>query len=298
MGMKFLAKAKKPDAASSIKFMLHQHLNGPESARGLKNVHASEVTKPEGICARAYALSDVTKQKPGNVWLTTSENLTYRLGRIMQDETIKDFADMGKAVCHWRCVSCKYLHQFTSRPFACDKCKVTAFVPEEVRFESAVTGVSCGVDMLLMMGDSKLRPVEIKTMAADQFKALAAPLGEHRLRTNLYLRIIAESAQPWANLVATERANVLYISKSAYGCADPQLKEWGLKESFSPFKEFWVERNDDETTALLAAAIKVKMFRDGQLAMPKGVCPTALTKRACGCAFKGPCFSGEYPPGE
>ena len=193
MAMKFLAKAKKPSHEQSVKYLLHQHLNGPEPARGLKNVHASELTKPDGICARAYALSDVTKQKPGNVWLSTSENLTYRLGRIMQDETINDFADMGKAICHWRCVSCKHLHEFTSRPFNCSVCKVTTFTPEEVRIESAVTGASCGVDMLLMMGEGKLRPVEIKTMAADQFKTLAAPLAEHRLRTNLYLRIIAES---------------------------------------------------------------------------------------------------------
>jgi hypothetical protein len=193
-------------------------------------------------------------------------------------------------------VSCKHLHEFTSRPFNCSVCKVSKFTPEEVRIESAVTGASCGIDMLLMMGEGKLRPVEIKTMAADQFKTLAAPLAEHRLRTNLYLRIISESDQSWASLIATDRASILYISKAAYGCADPQLKEWGLKESFSPFKEFWIERDDAETNAIVEPAKVVKAFRKGKIGMPKGVCPTAMTKRACGCAFKTACFSGEYPP--
>ena len=47
-GMKFLAKSKVPKPEQSVKFLLHQHLNGPEPERGLKNVHASELTKPEG----------------------------------------------------------------------------------------------------------------------------------------------------------------------------------------------------------------------------------------------------------
>ena len=295
MAMKFLVKVKKPDHAHSVKYLLHQHLNGPEPERPLKNVHASELTKPDGICARAYALSDVTKQKPGNRWLSTSENMTFALGRVIQDLVVDAFADMGKAICHWRCLNCNCLHEFTSRPIACNKCGSKRFRYEEVRFESAVSGASCGVDMLLALGDSKLRPIEIKTMAADQFKPLAAPLAEHRLRTNLYLRIIAESKQSCASLVATDRANVLYVSKSAYGCADPQLKEWGLKEGFSPFKEFVVERNDADTDAIVKPAITVKQFRDGEIGMPKGVCSTAMTKRACSCAFKSACFSGEHP---
>ena len=295
-GMKFLAKSKVPKPEQSVKFLLHQHLNGPEPERGLKNVHASELTKPEGICPRAYALYDVTKQKPGNRWLNTSENMTFRLGRAVETMVVEFFADMGKAICHWRCVSCSYLHQFCNRPFKCVKCGVRDFKHEEVRFESAVTGASCGVDLLLAMGEEKLRPVELKTMAADQFKPLAAPLAEHRLRTNLYLRIIAESDHSWSNLVSTTRASVLYVSKSAYGCADPQLKDWGLKEGFSPFKEYLVERNDADTDALAKRAKVVKDFRAGQIGMPYGICPTALTKRACGCAFKGACFSGEWPP--
>jgi hypothetical protein len=294
-GMKFLAKSKIPKPEQSLKYLLHQHFGGFEPDRGLKTVHASELTKDEGFCPREYALYDLTKAKPGNRWLTTSERMTYGLGDAVAEMTVEAFADMGKAICHWKCVACGYLHEFCVRPFKCAQCGVRRFKYREVRFESAITGASCGVDMLVAMGEEKLRPVELKTMAADDFKKLAAPLGEHRLRTNLYLRIIAESAHNWANLVSTSRATVLYVSKSAYGCADPKLKEWGIKEGYSPFKEFWVDRNDAETDALVKRAIVVKNFRDGLIGMPNGLCSTALSKRAQKCRFRTECFSGDHP---
>ncbi len=295
-GMTFLKKALAQDFTKSVKYQLHNHLTGMEPGRPLSTVHASEVTKPEGICPREYALSDLLKKKPRPRWLSTSENITYHLGRVLQDSVVNWFADMGKAVCHWKCMGCGKLYEFQSRPFKCEGCNVRAFTPVEVRFESAVTGISCGVDMLAALGETKLRPVEIKTMAADQFKTLVAPLAEHRLRTNLYLRIIAESAHPWASLVSSERAQVLYISKTGYGCSDDTLKKWGLKESFSPFKEFDVTRDDKATDYLTGPAKIVKAWRDGKIGMAKGVCPSSLAKRAANCNCKPECFSGEFPP--
>jgi hypothetical protein len=295
MAMKFLAKIKHPGPEQSVKFLLHQYLNDSEPERTMATVHASELTKPDGFCPRAYALSDVTHQKPGVRWLSTSENMTFALGRAVEKKVVETFADMGKAICHWECLACKHLHQFTSRPFGCQKCSCKAFKPVEVRFQSAVNGASCGIDMLVTLGEGKLRPVELKTMAADEFKSLQAPLAEHRLRTNLYLRLIAESDHNWSNMVATDRALILYISKSAYGCADPSLAAWGLKEKFSPFKEFEVTRDDKETDYLANRAIVVKSFRDGVIGVPAGICPTAMTKRACSCALRIPCFSGAHP---
>jgi hypothetical protein len=297
MTITFLKKAGDMQALNkSIKFLLHQHLNGPDKARPLHRVHASEMTREGGLCPRYYALHDVTKKKPKDSWLSTSEQVTFHIGRVLQDAVVNWFADMGKAVCHWKCVGCGRLHEFQQRPQRCEICGVHRFLPEEARFESAKTGASCGVDMLLSLGDQKLRPVELKTMAPDTFKALAAPLAEHRLRTNLYLRIIAESAHPWSDLVDTKRATVFYISKGGYGCFDPQLKTWGLKEQFSPFKEFDVVRNDADTEEMSARAEMIKQFREGAIGMPCGVCATALSKRAQSCSYKAACFSGEHPP--
>ena len=122
--------------------------------------------------------------------------------------------------------------------------------------------------MLVALGEKKLKPIELKTMDKDQFKDLKGPLAEHRLRTNLYLRIMAESSSPWSNTVNHEKATVLYVSKGGWGCADPQLKEWGLKEEFSPFKEFEISRDDSQTDDLADRARTVKEFRAGKVGMP------------------------------
>ena len=295
--MQFLKKVKDASAPErSIKYLLHSHLNGPEKARPLSRMHASELTKPEGLCPRMYALADVTKIKPKDGWLTTSQEVTFHMGRVLQDSVVNWFADMGRAVCHWKCVACGHLQEFTKRPLKCATCGVSKFQPIEVRFESAVNGASCGVDMLLSLGENKLRPVELKTMDKDEFRLLMAPLAEHKWRTNLYLRIISESAHSWSNLVNTDKATIFYISKGGYGCADPQLKAWGIKEQYSPFKEFDIGRDDAQTDELAKRAKVVKDFRDGKVGMPCGLCPTALAKRAISCSLKGACFSGDHPP--
>jgi hypothetical protein len=115
------------------------------------------------------------------------------------------------------------------------------------------------------------------------------------LRTNLYLRIIDESAHTWSTLVNTQKATVFYISKGGYGCADPELRKWGLTEGFSPFKEFEIARDDKATEAVAARSKVVKDFRDKKIGMPTGVCSTAMAKRAITCNFKAACFSGDHP---
>lgn len=135
------------------------------------------------------------------------------MGTDLQDAIVHHFADMGRAVGHWKCTACGKVHQFCKRPGKCENCGCKGFKPEEVRFQSAISGASCGVDMLVQLGGPKLFPVELKTMIKDQFAELVAPLQEHRLRTNLYLRLISESEQPWSNLVSTEEARVLYVCK-------------------------------------------------------------------------------------
>ena len=294
--MSFFKKPLKSDTTSSLKFHLHQYLSRYEEARPLKKVHASNLTKEGGLCPRYYALADKTGKKPKDEWLTASEQVTFHIGRVLQDSVVNWFADMGKAICHWRCVSCKQLHEFQHRPLKCVSCGTKSFTPEEVRFESAVSGASCGVDMLVSMGETKLRPIEIKTMDKDQFKTLLAPLAEHRLRTNFYLRLIGESGHSWSNLVNDQVATVLYISKGGYGCADPVLKTCGLNDQFSPFKEYTVKRNDSETEGITARAKVVKDFRDGAQGMPKGVCASSLDKRAVYCPYKAACFGGDFPP--
>lgn len=294
--MSFAKKASDLADTSSLRFQLHQHFSGPEKARPLHNVHASALTKAEGFCPRYYAIHDVTNAKLKNEWLSTSEAVTFAMGHGLQDTVAHAFADMGKAIGDWVCNGCSHRHEFRLRPDKCVKCGCKSMKAEEMRFVSATSGASCGIDLLISRGHKKLLPVEIKTMDKDEFRKLTAPLQEHRLRTTYYLRLIAESDDPRAKTVETQEARILYTSKGGYGCAAPDLVGMGLYDKFSPFKEYVVTRNDKLTDGLHQRAKVVKDFREGKVGMPCGICPTALSKRALGCEFKTKCFSGAHPP--
>jgi hypothetical protein len=69
---------------------------------------------------------------------------------------------------------------------------------------------------------SRSSAVEIKTMMKDQFKDLVGPLAEHKLRTNFYLRIIAESGHNWASLIESSR--ILFVD-TFYDPFNPRYKK-------------------------------------------------------------------------
>ena len=292
---KKLAKANVLLPPISARALLHEHMRGRKPARPLTKVHASELTKEDGICPRLYALNDIDDTKPPDQWLSTSQVLTYDIGHMVQEHIAQTFADMGRAIGDWKCVACKKLYPFQQRPTTCS-CGSKSFKHQELRFESAVSGASCGVDLLLNLTPKALTPIEIKTIESEAFKELVAPLAEHKLRTNLYLRLISESADPKAKTIDTERALVLYVSKGGFGTKDPTLKSHGINDVFSPMKEWVVKRDDSQTDKLVAMAAIVKKWREGAIDMPHGVCTTALSKRASGCHHKALCFSGKHPP--
>ncbi|CAA2141438.1 hypothetical protein [Hyphomicrobium sp. ghe19] len=294
--VQFLKKMKDLQPKHSVKYLLHKHLNSSSPGRPFSRLHASELTKPEGLCPRMYALADITHAKPKDEWLDASSAMTFQIGRDQEKNIVHWFADMDKAICHWKCIACGTLHEFQPRPTACKTCGVKRFDHKEIRFESADNSASCGIDMVVGLGEPKYRAVELKTIDKEQFKELKAPLAEHKWRTELYLRLISESDHPFAKKVNTQVATILYVSKGGFGCADDQLKKWGLYDNFSPFKEFEIKRNDASVESLAKRAKVVKDFRDGKVGMPAGLCPTAFCKRAGGCPVKSQCFSGEYPP--
>lgn len=299
--MKFLSKAAMLNGhKNSLKWHLHNHLAGWTPQRSHKIVHASDLMKDgKDFCAREFVLLDITKKKPKDEFLTTSLQVTFQIGRDLQTSVVNWFADMGLAVGDWKCMSCGAMHSFQKRPHKCETCGCKAFHPEEVRFMSSKTGVSCGVDLLVDLGQAKHKMVEIKTIDKEEFKKLVMPLAEHRWRTSLYPRIAAESDSPYKDRVNLKEAVVLYTSKGGFGTLDDVVKGWKadglLKDGdFSPFKEFQVARNDDATEAKCQEAKKVHLFRTGQGGIPKGICDTSFCKRAKNCPVMTDCFSGKY----
>jgi hypothetical protein len=283
------------EQGASLKFKLHAHLASADTARSPLAMHASDATKAD-YCARFQAIRVAAQIKLQPEPIGASLAYTFAQGRLMQDWLVNTVADMGLAIGDWKCMCCSKKYVFCKRPVSCQACGAKDFKPIEVRFQSQVSGLSGGFDMLYNAGLPKLRLVEIKIMAPDAFKTLVAPLGEHKLRTSLYMRIAAESINPLSEHIDYDRALVIYMSRG-FGIADPSLMKAGLKDYFSPFKEFLVERDDKMTDGLSqsSASFYHWAFKNGP--MPDRICQKQDQPRACKCIARAYCFGEAFPPG-
>lgn len=285
-----------------LRVLLHGNMAGTEQERDHAVVHASDLTKPDkAFCPREFALLDETKKQRPSQFIATSMRATFDYGNHLQwcvnNKWMRPFM-FG----HWKCLTCGR-HTTKIQKVPRQRCATAEHYNLQCRFEyvepRAVcpdTGVSCGLDGLVLDG-KKLRAIEVKTEVKDEFKELVAPRSEHRQRCALYLRVVA-SDPGLSKIVHTDSMRLLYVCKG-YGVKDDALKaklkdhdigDWG----FSPFKEYEVERSDDEIAPLLKRAMAVKYFRAGG-GMPEGVCSSLMSKRAKECSMRGECFSGCYP---
>ena len=253
-----LTKTIKPK--DTITKLLHKKLTVPTQTRDARVMHASDVTK-EDFCPRRLAL-----MADGNIredlTLLTCENVTFSIGRFIEEKIQNILHD--EILGDWECQNCFTEHKFLNKPHKCKNCGSNNFKHHEVRFVSKVSGISCGIDCLLKGNSLKARIVEIKTISQDKFKTLKMPLAEHKLRTNLYMQCVEESDSPYKDMVNTSVATIIYVTKGGWGCPNPKLRAWGIDETFSPFKEFTVKRDDKLTTGIINKALEYYNYRQGK----------------------------------
>lgn len=286
--------------AVSIKALIHNELAGVEEPRPHFPLRASMLMKPSHeFCPREHALLDLKAGELKGSFVGTALQVTYDHGKD-SERRIRNLYLRKHVVGQWNCRVCKYqTPTMTKAPkMKCPKCGYGhQWDYHEPRFEDKHTGISGGIDVLVDVGRPKLRLVELKTMAPDDFKALAAPLAEHRFRTTLYLHLVDKSDTLFSGQVDTEEANILYVCK-AFGTQDKTLKELGVKSDmpFSPYKEFIVKPNPVILQTSLNKSRALKVWRDyPEVGMPAGVCANALTKRAKSCSTCAACWSGKFP---
>ena len=291
----FITKAK---GERSLKRLIHEHLSGTEKARSTKLVHASDLMKQNHeFCAREYALYDITGKKPSDQFLSTAMRTVFGFGWLIQEWVVSTLADAGLAVTDWYCNNCGKAAILCLRPSACSTCGGAKFTPGEHVFQSEVSGVVGSIDTFVRFpgSDPRLVALEIKSIDKEQFKELEAPLAEHRWRTNLYLRLIAESDDPSKADINQDVGMVLYVSKGGFGVKDLKIKEWGLQDhGFSPYKEHFIKRDDKVTQTKVAHAIRLLSYRKGDKGVPLGICPSSVHPRAKQCPVHAECFGLDY----
>lgn len=272
----------------SLKKHLHEHMGGFEKARPITMLHASELTKTPEFCPRAYALMESYEVTPPAQYVETSLRYTYDMGRMLEQSLRESWAG-DITVGDWNCGGCGKTYEFQFRPHKCS-CGAKQFKYRELRFTSVPTGASGGMDLLVRLpGYQKATLVEAKSMEKDAWADLKAPLAEHRLRTNLYLRLIEESDNPNKKFIMLDRAIILYMVKG-FGKKDPELSKLGIKEGFSPFKEYVISRDDSQTDALMARAKQWNQWKLGTGLLPDPICLSRDEYRACKCPVVQQCF--------
>ena len=277
-----------------IRTLLHSQIAGWEKARDHKMLHASDITQ-EDWCPRAWALMDATSKNFPDQFIPTSLRVTFDYGNHLEDSIqnnyLRDYI-RGK----WICQSCGTQKLGGYPEEKCGREGITCrFKYGQIRIRSPISDVSCELDGLLD-DEGMLRLIEIKTMVKDDFKNLQAPLQEHRIRTCVYLRCLAEANS--GKRIHLDAAILLYVCKG-YGVKDELLKaamvDQGISDwAFTPYKSYTIKRYDESVEHLWAKAMPLKRFRGGG-PMPCGVCVNAMSKKAKDCPVVKECFSGTFP---
>lgn len=278
-----------------FKKLLHNLMPYTETGRADDHLHASEITREEPpFCPRkrAYTVSppDGVSIKPKSKTISTSLAYTFDIGNYVQSR-INNVWLRDYMVGHWECEACQQKWTFCGAPKkTCNGKNCTLPTYKEVVFHHPALGFVGSTDGLVYNGTKKLTLGEFKTLDKDEFKKLEAPFTEHRIRTQLYLFLIAESDSIYKNVIDTNEAWVLYTSK-AFGIKDEVQAKYNYRDAnFSPFKEYKIKRDDNAIAPYLDKVKELNGFLAGG-SLPQRICARPEDKVAQACEMCKVCFS-------
>lgn len=282
-------QASKPK--ESVIGVLKKNLGGVREGRDRSEVHASDITKPD-FCPRKWAFNDLMKVKQTPQFIPLALQTTFDMGCMTAKLLIEEWLG-DAAVGNWVCLRCGEQRTMCSKPKG--QCSLPGMIKDhiweyrEVVVEDSDLSVTGSLDVLVDVGVAKLLMIELKILAPADFEKIMTAQPEHRLRTALYLRLIAKSNHSYKDRFNLHEARVLYVSRG-YGKMNPQWNE------ILPFKEFEIKRDDASIAQVLQKAKSLKIFRESGK-IPSGICATAIDNYAKKCEFCQQCFSGKYPVG-
>lgn len=291
-----MQKFKRRQQQLTLRKYLHDNMGKLEDGRSRRIIHASSVTQ-ETYCPRAEAIRDLERiHTDDGMMIDTCLRYTFSYGRYVEYEFYHHWAK-DIIIGDWQCTHCNHMIYFSKYPIACGECGGKIFDYKEVRFKSEISGIECGVDAIILFpGENLYRTVELKTKARDPFRDMKGPDSEHRIRTNMNLRLIDESNHPHKDKINTQTATVLYFIKG-HGAKDPTLLREGIKDSLTPMKDFTIIRDDKQSEIEYNRGKSLFEFRQTGV-MPRGINKNMNCEHAGECIVKNSCFSTKYPVGE
>lgn len=269
----------------SVIGVLRKNLGGYQEGRSIDEVHASDITKMH-FCPRKWAFMDLQAKKAEPEFLPAALDVTFQMGVETERKIVEEWG--GDAVIgNWKCRRCDDQRTMTKKPVGfCKDGKKHWWEYIQIVIETPEYGIVGSLDALFDVGLPLWLITELKTMAPTEFEKIVVPLPEHRIRTNLYMKLVEESNHPWKTAFNVSEARVLYVSR-AHGKLNAEWNE------ILPFKEYVVKREDTILKPMLMKAMQVKIWRT-ENKMPSGICSTALDKMAKTCKQCQVCFSGQF----
>src|SRR6188508_1022472 len=254
----------------SVLRLLHAETTSSQTARDPKVLHASDLTDDQkSFCPREFALMRRVGVRKKPKYINPSLRMTFDEGMDKQNRITNDYL-RDYMVGPWSCVLCGSTEEWHVGPPADTGCKrgTHAWWYQEPVFTHP-SGFSGSIDGLIAFNAKTIRPLEVKILKGDELLVLKAPMAEHRIRTRLYLRLIAESTNnPHRDSIDTSCAHLLYVMRGFGRVVDGVM---------TPFLEFTVSRDDTDTDHYIELAERASA------GMPTGICGTALDKRAKNC---------------
>jgi hypothetical protein len=278
-----LHAAKKPK--NSIIDVLRAHLGGPRLPRSRAALHASSVTQTD-FCPRKWALMDTLEVPDPPEHIATAMAVTFAMGLAAETLLVEEWAG-DRTIGNWICRHCNEQRSWSRKPngYCKDTTRKHWWKYQQIVIEAL--GMVGSPDALFDVGSPELVLTELKTLNPTEFDKIVVPLPEHRLRTNLYLKMLDASTNPYRSKVNLTEARVLYISR-AYGRMNAEWNE------ILPFREFVIKRHDGDLKVALQKAKALDLSRK-MMGTPSGICDTALDLPAKKCPVCIPCFSGKHP---
>lgn len=238
-------------------------------------VHVSDVISK---CVRKIALMRRMGVKAPQEQIHDGRGVTFAIGDALHDFVKKRITSghPDKVWAHWtcRCKATEHTGLFSSRPTTvCGVCSKPVDVHNEIPFDHVEYKLRGTPDLLLLLPEyDAILPVELKSMAAEQWKGLQRPVPDHVVQVVLYWHILKA-----CGYTVLDRCSILYINK-----------EFSFK---LPYKEFLVDPTKVDLSMYWEDLDALKAALAGGELPPRIMCGDDKAPEAKKCPVCVTCFN-------
>lgn len=293
MAIKFLTpelieKHQPQEKGLRVEDIVRNTLNAPVIKRGYKKAHSSDLTKAT-YCPRMVALWREAGCPEEHEKVNATLAMTFRMGNLTAQLFCEDLG--GESVWgNWVCRHCDDQHDQCYKPKPCSCHPDATWKYEEIVFVHEESSASGSIDCFMDLRTGKLTLIELKIIGPEDFQKLLMPMWEHRIRTQMYLEIIANSNHPAKDLIHLDTAKVFYMCRThGKKVATRKLAR------VTPFKEYDVKPDPAAVQKYLDKARQLKIWEDtGEY--PEPLCSSADCDQAKECPYLEKCIElGGFP---